>query len=37
MSFDIDTDNWTHELGGYTDNLHKEILILNISKDDLIN
>ena len=37
MSFDIDTDNWTHELSGYTDNLHKEILILNISKDDLIN
>ena len=37
MSFDINIDNWTQELGGYTDNLYKEILILNISKDDLIN
>ena len=35
--FDIDRDSLTQELGGYTDNLHKEILILNIKKDDLIN
>ena len=34
---DIDIDYWSQDLGGYTDDLYKEILILNIRKDDLIN
>ena len=32
---DIDTEYWAFDLGGYTDNLNKEILIFNISKEDL--
>ena len=34
---DIDTEYWAFDLGGYTDNLNKEILIFNISKEDLLN
>ena len=28
---DIDIDYWTFDLGGYTDNLYKEIIIFDIS------
>ena len=34
---DIDIDYWTFDLGGFTDNLYKEILIFNINKEDLLN
>ena len=34
---DIDTDYWTFELGGYTDNLYKEIIIFDITREDLLN
>ena len=29
---DIDIDYWTFDLGGYTDNLYKEIIIFDISR-----
>ena len=34
---DIDIDYWTFDLGGYTDNLYKEIIIFDISREDLLN
>lgn len=34
---DVDIDSWTIDLGEYTDDLYKEIIILNISRDDLFN
>jgi len=34
---DIDIDYWTFDLGGYIDNLYKEIIIFDISREDLIN
>ena len=34
---DIDIDYWTFDLGGYTDNLHKEIIIFDITREDLLN
>tara|TARA_B100000676_G_C18083291_1_gene852942 strand:+ start:2697 stop:3071 length:375 start_codon:yes stop_codon:yes gene_type:complete len=34
---DIDIDYWTFDLGGYTDNLYKEIIIFDITREDLLN
>ena len=34
---DIDIDYWTFDLGGYTDNLYKEIIIFDITRQDLLN
>lgn len=34
---DIDIDYWTFDFGGYTDNLYKEIIIFDISREDLLN
>ena len=34
---DIDIDYWTFDLGGYTDNLYKEIIIFCITRQDLLN
>tara|TARA_X000000368_G_C22902352_1_gene654667 strand:+ start:58 stop:432 length:375 start_codon:yes stop_codon:yes gene_type:complete len=34
---DIDIDYWTFDLGGYTDNLYKEIIIFDMSREDLLN
>ena len=34
---DIDIDYWTFDLGGYTDNLYKEIIIFDINREDLLN
>ena len=34
---DVDIDYWTFDLGGYTDNLYKEIIIFDINREDLLN
>ena len=34
---DIDIDYWTFDLGGYTYNLYKEIIIFDITREDLLN
>ena len=34
---DIDIDYWTFDLGGYTDKLYKEIIIFDITRQDLLN